>query len=368
MTRKISSERFTQLDALRAFAVLVVMIHHYRKTDFFLSGFGATLFFVLSGFFVTRTLLKLKNGITAGRLNITGALKTFYVKRWLRLWPLYYLVLALTLLLNVEHARSSILWNVAFLSNLQVLLTGNWNGRFSPLWSLSVLEQFYLVWPALVLLCPRQRMFSLVLCTIAMGPLYRLLCLVSDASPLYWCVVPFASFDQLGCGALLALCMEPDASKISRERIQWFAGAVCVPVFLVLLAGKSLKINPCGSAIYIGLIASFSFVWLVNRIVAGFTGWPKTVFESPLLCHMGRMSYSIFLLHNFTELLVPKYNFLRPVLESNYKAVLLIPLTLLLAHLSWCIVESPILSLRRKYSSAAPGHVAGEAVAASMAG
>jgi len=128
-----SSKRFAQLDTLRALAVTVVMLHHFRDTSFFLSGFGAILFFVLSGFFVTKTLIRFKGQITDGKIQTGTALKSFYLHRWLRIWPLYYLVLALTLILNVEYARSSFLWNAAFLSNLQVLVTGTWSGRFYPL-------------------------------------------------------------------------------------------------------------------------------------------------------------------------------------------------------------------------------------------
>ena len=76
-----SSKRISQLDSLRAFAIGIVLIHHYRDTRFFLSGFGATLFFVLSGFFATRTLLKLRQGVETGRTQTGQALKLFYFKR-----------------------------------------------------------------------------------------------------------------------------------------------------------------------------------------------------------------------------------------------------------------------------------------------
>jgi len=353
MSDRLSTARFAQLDTIRAFAVGVVMMHHYLDTRFFLSGFGATLFFVLSGYFVTKTLLRLKSEVSAGKTHGRAALRMFYFQRWLRLWPLYYLVLTLTLLLNVENARSSFLWNVTFLSNVHVLVMGSWDGRFSPLWSLSVLEQFYIVWPALVLLCPRRFLLPMTLVTIAIGPVYRLLCLFFDASPLAWCVVPCASFDLLGCGALLALCTRNVLSKIAQDRILWVAGRICAPVFLLLLLGKSMNINAPASAIYIGTIASFAFIWLIHRTSQGFTGRTRVILENPLLCHTGRMSYSIFLLHDFTELIVPKVGILRPILTSNFKAVLLIPLTVVLAHVCWRLIEIPILSFRRKYAAAA---------------
>ena len=354
MSDKNSSPRFAQLDTLRALAVSVVLVHHYRDTPFFLSGFGATLFFVLSGYFVTKSLLRLKTEVAAGKMHTASAFRTFYIHRWLRLWPLYYLVLALTLILGVDNARDSFLWNAAFLSNLHVLLTGSWTGRFSPLWSLSVLEQFYLVWPALIFCCPRRYLLGLTIATVAMGPLYRLLCLAFDASPLYWCVVPLASLDQLGCGALLALCNKDIVSKIAQQRIYWLAGRVCIPAFVLLLIGKCAGFNPAGSAIYVTTVASFAFLRLIHSTSVGYTGWLKAIFEMPILRHMGRMSYSIFLLHNFSELLVPRIGILRAILDSPYKGLLLFPLTILLAHIAWRIIEKPILALRHKHASQEP--------------
>ena len=353
MTTGTSPNRFAQLDTLRALAVCVVMIHHYRDTPFFLSGFGATLFFVLSGFFVTKSLIRLKSEIADGKTQTGFALRSFYLHRWLRLWPLYYLVLGLTLIMNVENARSSFLWNAAFLSNLHVLITGSWSGRFSPLWSLSVLEQFYLIWPTLILCCPRRHLLTLVMMTVAIGPFYRFLCFIFDASPLYWCVAPFASFDQLGCGALLALCTKDMVGKAWQARVYWAASRICVPIFALLLIGKILDFNPPGSSIYISTIASFAFIQLIHRTMQGYSGWLKIIFENRFLSHIGTMSYSIFLLHNFTELLVPKTAIFRAVLASDYKAMLLIPVTVLLAQIAWRIIEKPVLTFRRKYTAPA---------------
>jgi len=347
--------RVSQLDALRAFAIGVVMIHHYRDTRFFLSGFGATLFFVLSGFFATKTLLKLRSGVETGRASAVQSIKTFYLKRWLRLWPLYYLVLALTLVLGVENARSSLIWNAVFLSNIHVLMTGSWSGRFSPLWSLSVLEQFYMLWPAFIIFCPKKAMLPSILALIALAPLYRVGCFLANASPLYWCVVPCASFDQLGCGALLALCTEKAIGTTAAGMIHSVARNFFLPVFMVLLVCKSWNVELPFSAIYIGTVASFAFLWLVNRAARGFSGPVGRLMESPMLGHVGRMSYAIYLLHDFTELLVPRTGMVRLLLESNYKALLLIPLTILVAHIAWRFIESPILSLRRKYILAPVG-------------
>ena len=340
--------RSLQIDALRALAIGVVLIHHYRDTRFFLSGFGVILFFVLSSFFATRSLLRLKADVEENSISPGGALKKFYFNRWMRLWPLYYLVLLLTLWFRVENASSSFFWNATFLANVHVLVTGTWSGRFSPLWSLSVLEQFYLFWALVVILCPRQRLPAVLLSVTLAGPLYRLGCLWFSAAPVYWCVVPFASFDQLGCGALLALSMEKGLSLRGIQWLDWFSGKIATPVFLLLIAGKLAGFNPAYSAIYGSLAASFFFLRLTAKATEGRAGWPLNVLSVPWVCHIGRISYSIYLLHDFTELLMPRSGLAGSLMHSNYRALALIPLTVALAQVAWIFVEAPLISIRRK--------------------
>lgn len=340
--------RNAQLDALRAFAIGIVLIHHYQDTRFFLSGFGATLFFVLSGYFATKTLLRLKRGVEGGQVRVPQALKTFYFNRWMRIWPPYYLFLVLTVIAGVEGARTSFVWNAAFLANFQILREGDWTGPFSPLWSLSVLEQFYLFWPAVLFACPKKLLLPTILVLVSLAPLYRLGCYFTDASSLYWIVMPFASFDQLGCGALLALCSENLVAKAASDALLRAIRKLFVPLFLLIVLCKICNIElPCG-AIYISTIASFAFLSFINRVTKGIGGPLGWFMDHPFLGHIGRLSYSIFLLHDFTELLFPDTGFLGPLLKSNYRAFLLIPVTVLLAHISWRLIEAPLLALRKK--------------------
>lgn len=351
---KNASGRFAEVDVLRAFAVGIVMIHHFYSEKFFLAGFGVTLFFVLSSFFATNSLLRFKAKAEAGQMRRADGLQTYYIRRWLRIWPLYYLVLAVTALLGTAYARESFWWNAAFLSNVRLLVTGEWTGRFSHLWSLSALEQFYLIWPALILWCPRRRLVPLVLATISLGVLYDVGCAIFDLPPFYWFVVPVSSFNAFGAGALLSLCVANVPGEAAMRRIRWWTGWVCTPIFLALLAGKFFGYVPPGFTLYIGLVASLAFVHIIQRVMAGFSGpVGRWIFENRFLSHVGRMSYSIFLLHEFTELLIPKFPAVRAVLSSDYRIVLLMPCTILLAHLSWKFIESPVLAFRKKYRASA---------------
>ncbi|HWB60078.1 MAG TPA: acyltransferase [Chthoniobacteraceae bacterium] len=351
--------RFAGVDVLRAFAVGIVMIHHFYSEKFFLAGFGVTLFFVLSSFFATNSLLRFKDKLEAGQMRRGECLRTFYFRRWMRIWPLYYFVLAVTLVAGTDFARASFWWNAAFLSNVRLAATGEWPGRFSHLWSLSSLEQFYLLWPALVLWFPRKRLLPLALGTIALGLAYDLGCEIFNLSPLYWFVVPISSFNALGAGALLSLCAAKVPGDAAMARIRWWTGKVCAPVFVALLACKFFGCVPPGFTLYAGLIASLAFIHFIERVmtVPARSGPARMIFENRFLAHVGRMSYSIFLLHEFTELLIPKFPAVQAVLHSDYRIVLLMPCTILLAHLSWKFIESPVLALRGKFQ-ALPGYFA----------
>ena len=343
-----SRDRFQQLDALRAVAIVVVMLHHYINPPILLSGFGVTFLFVLSGYFATNTLLKLRLRMDEGRTDMGGAVKDFYMRRYLRICPMYFLVLLLTALFNVEGARDSLPWNAFFLANVQTVLSGEWNGRFSPMWSLSFLEQFYLIWPFMVLCVPRRRMVQVLLCMTAVGPAWRLICYWQNLSAIDWCVSPLSSCDAVGCGALLAVARMGLVGERVLPRLIWTARWIGLPGYLLLVWAKGIHQTPWYTEVMIPLLASLSFVWLADKASRGFEGVTGAVFNIPILAHIGRMSYSIFLLHTFTELLLPHIGVMGQMLDSNYRFLVLIPASVALASVSWYWIERPIMEMRRR--------------------
>ena len=107
-------------------------------------------FFVISGFLITGILLD--NRLQNSQSQI---LKQFYIRRFLRIFPLHYLVLLLGLVVNADSLRESWCWQVFYLSNIYFYLNG-WHGYFSHFWSLAVEEQFYLFWPLLIICLARR--------------------------------------------------------------------------------------------------------------------------------------------------------------------------------------------------------------------
>lgn len=173
-TRRAQSFYRPELDGLRFFAFFCVFIHHTLPThiEFYLERhipfgdfitsvaeagrFGVDLFFVLSAYLITELLLREKENF--GKVH----LKSFYLRRMLRIWPLYFLAIAIaTFLPHIDSTQTFPLrYVVAFL-----FLAGNWIVSFydfpesvmNALWSVSFEEQFYLFWPAVIALVRRAR-------------------------------------------------------------------------------------------------------------------------------------------------------------------------------------------------------------------
>ncbi len=162
-----SGEHLDQLDTLRAFAVTAVLIRHFwpeLQPGLDLGARGVHLFFVLSGFLITGILLRSRALVEDSGRGTGLAIRRFYIRRFLRIFPIYYLVLAVTWALGFPDVRSGIVWHLAYGSNILFAIENQWPPTTAHLWSLSVEEQFYLIWPLLMLLVPRRHLRTVIAC------------------------------------------------------------------------------------------------------------------------------------------------------------------------------------------------------------
>lgn len=134
--------RDQQLDGLRAVAVSMVLYAHFLAADgSHLGHLGVRLFFVLSGFLITRLLLDARD---AARFEPATALKSFYARRALRIFPPYFAVLAAVFFLDLERSKEVMAWHALYLSNFWYALQNEWTPWvLCHTWSLSIEEQFY---------------------------------------------------------------------------------------------------------------------------------------------------------------------------------------------------------------------------------
>src|SRR5579859_2038499 len=204
-------DRIPALDGLRGMAILLVLLLHATlaiepeaRTERFLAFWtsggwaGVDLFFVLSGFLITGILWD-----TKGR---SGFLRAFYARRALRILPLYYLVLAL-LIFAIGRGAIAGFEPLYWLHLSDFALAHGWfsDARYNGQWSLAIEEQFYLVWPALVLLLGRRRLLGICAILIGLALASRIALVFDGAASVAIYVLPWCRMDTLATGAALAL-------------------------------------------------------------------------------------------------------------------------------------------------------------------
>lgn len=335
--------RLPQLDGLRAVAVTFVMAFHFvpwidRVAP--LGSIGVRLFFVLSGFLITRILLASRSSTAVARSGHTtaAALRSFYVRRSLRIFPLFYLVLALAAAMNIGPVRSTFGWHATYLTNIYLFDRGAWHGSISHLWSLAVEEQFYLVWPWLVLLLPERRLPVTIAVMICVAPISRLLI----GGPMN-SVLPLSCVDSLGAGALLAL----PQTALQMRRIGLLLGVPLVAVSLALRSAGYLSV-PFEVALDLGV--SLTAAWIVGRAARGFGGRIGAFLTATPVVYLGTISYGLYLFHGFMPYVLGRY--VPGFVEMSWavRAVLLMMATLAAASCSWKLLETPFLRLKDRWS------------------
>jgi len=351
-----------QLDSLRAIAVLAVLYSHFfehRIGPFFTAnrrvvGFGAygvDLFYVLSGFLITGILLSSKDEIDQGLKSVAQCAKTFFIRRILRIFPIYYLILLIAFILAINPVRETILWHLFYLSNFYIAQQGRWVDAIGHLWSLSVEEQFYLIWPWIIFFTPRKRLLLVLIALIAIGPLYRFVCLLYHAPYIVSRVITLGCIDFFGIGALLAYLKKYNTTGYTANdfaRHGLLIGSVLFPLAILLLL-LVIK-NPVG--IFVKTCEALFFCGIIYKASEKFDGVIGKVLETKVLIYIGKISYGIYLYHNFVPFIIPAkiHNYYSRYLSYNYGVpILYTVLTIAIASISWFIIEKPINRFKRNF-------------------
>ena len=295
-----------QLDSLRALAVFTVMIHHW------LPGFlgfgpwgdlGVRCFFVLSGFLITGILLRARAAVESGRSSTGWQMRQFYIRRSLRIFPIYYLTLLAGVLVGMAVMRQTFWWHATYCSNIYFALLNRWEGYTSHLWSLSVEEHFYLIWPALVLLLPRKWLPSFFLASIAAGVLTRA-GLAATLGPEHITIKVLlpSCLDSLVAGALLAWAFSPASGLARSSANRWLQRSfpAVTALFLARCALDYFGIGKPFLAVAGPLIEAAFFTVVVARCAVGVPGLAGRALNLAPLQYLGRISYGLYLYHMFS--------------------------------------------------------------------
>lgn len=323
-----------QIDGLRTLAVAMVFVDHFVGVRVPLGTMGVLLFYVISGFLITGILFDLKEAVSEGLLSTPKALKLFYVRRFLRIFPLYYFCLAVLWLLNVPSVRQLIAWYLSYAINIRIALDPHWihfpaTGHF---WSLAVEEQFYLLWPFLILLLPKRHlrplMWGLIFVSLSFRAIERHFFHVNIITST---VLTPECFDYFSLGALLALKNPRDKALLRT------AGVFSIPLlafeialFILGRAGHfPWTIFELSCALVFFLVVSYAAEGLDN-VFGRFLAWKPVVY-------LGMISYGLYVYH------LPVYQLV------SWQPIPAVLITIAVASLSWHFYEKPINSLKRRF-------------------
>ena len=349
-----------QLDALRGFAILAVLFQHFYGSqigiDLPIGEWGVQLFFVLSGFLITGILLNCRDSANQGRTERKLQLRQFYIRRALRILPLFYLVVLGAALINIRPLRQDLFWHLSYASNIMLALKGSWAGPASHLWSLAVEEQFYLLWPWLILWLPTRYLKPAIVLTIALAPLYKAIGYGIGLNPVALYVLTIACLDALGIGALLALYrhhnLEIYEDLTRDEPYSWLAFAAgCGAIISCVFWQNHYFVQVAGTA-----SATLFFAWLIHRASVGIGGAAGSLLTWKPLLYLGQISYGLYLFHKFMSIIVPRaFGALRLPFpqEPATQALLMIALTIAVASVSWFVFERPINNLKKRFKYSA---------------
>ena len=347
----MSAGRDQQLDGLRAIAVILVLYAHFLSAnDSYWGHVGVRLFFVLSGFLITRLLLDARSSAEFKSLPALGA---FYMRRLLRIFPPYFAMLGFVWLIELEQSRGVLVWHALYLSNFWYAQQDAWTPWvLCHTWTLAIEEQFYLVWPLLILLAPRHRIKQICVAVIVFSLVYRFYWPFTGTPSVARDVLPPASMDALGAGALLAAYRTRNSTLPHWLRRSWVPLAAA---FLLLLWFAPAQPTPVEAwARWIGLeifplVPMVAIVWFCsNRIQTGI----GRVLELPPLVALGRISYGVYLYHALVLALVVRAQPWTPVNVSDQglgRFLIAGAATLVLASVSWLAFEKPINGLKRHF-------------------
>ncbi|NIG17419.1 acyltransferase [Pantoea sp. Al-1710] len=344
------------LDGLRAIAVSMVLIQHYIFNYYLeksneLGGVGVSIFFVISGFLITSILLKQKDRDD----YLWYKFSSFYVRRFLRIVPVFYIIITIGVCFNLYwFTEISPIWHYLYATNIYIFLTQDWVGYTGHFWSLDVEEQFYLIWPALILLSPKNKVVYVILATFLLGMVFTPLTSFFGLAEKKFYALPFTHFDTISAGALLAWAVyNKKIYNIPRKGVKVTLNLSLIVFVITYFSTQIFQSHKNYGAntqlMYMALLV-FS-VCIVYYLYAYEKSRVKDFLEFKPLALMGKISYAFYLIHNLVPEMYVGTRF-TPVSSHSINNVFVWSVTsFALASISWVLIERPILSKKDSVES-----------------
>ena len=315
---------------------------------------GVDFFFLISGFLITYLLLVERKEL--GNIN----LKKFYLRRILRIWPLYFFIILCTpLIIRITAMTEPIYsWTALFANNFQAIflsdtLVNNLPAAsqypFMHFWSICVEEHFYLVWPLLLFFVPTKKLswcFAILILSSIAFRAWAFTLAVHPFEQINWNTL--SKIDTLAIGGWMALIhfQKPFQLKISNvSRILFF-----LTFFALLTFSEAKKYSSVLEAMFKNYLYTFPFAFILIWYLFDKKAWFN--FSSKNFIHyLGKISYGIYIYHNILFLFVIKLVIFRFDLRSLPLFCILYPLMVIgVAALSYEVLEKPFLKLKDRLS------------------
>ncbi len=341
-----------QLDGLRFVAIFGVLLDHFgldMPSELHYGQLGVRLFFILSGYFITLSLWKEQVALGTAARSIVKFAGAFYLKRFCRIAPAYYFVLVLGLLLGYPEVREGIFFHLTFTTNFYIVQTGEWPGVVSYFWTLAVQEQFYLLWPFVILLFPRSRFYPAMVLFLLSAILFRLICIETNIPVIAkWTMLP-GCIDSFAAGAIVA------GLRLQNFTLRAFSlparCLIALLAFSCVISARALGFLPETSpfvAVSETLDTTF-LVWIFVNVLDGLPGPFGKFLASRPLTYLGKISYGLYIYHVFIIVIVD------PLLQARGLSIqadpwtcatILSTLTIAAAIVSYHLLERPFLRIK----------------------
>ena len=291
--------RNTQLDGWRAFAVLGVMWLHWAPKEWrgwFPFEIGLFFFLTLTGFLITRILLRERTaGEESGEKWRRRTYLHFQKRRMLRILIPCYVAMLFAIVVGAPDIRAH--WPAYFghWSNFHMAFLEKWPSGTAHYWTLALQFQFYLVWPLVVFLAPQRFLAGVMLLCVAAGPLSRAVLAWWHPEIHHSEAVTITALDYFGVGGLLALAINR-GMKAGDWRLGLAAASAFAGYAVLYVRGRFDQPVP-GFCHLQQTLVSVVFAGLISATLKGFDGIIGITLDHPVVQHVGRLSFGLYLFH-----------------------------------------------------------------------
>jgi peptidoglycan/LPS O-acetylase OafA/YrhL len=353
---KPSSRHILGLNGLRALSVIAIFLTHKWGLRYYIGPMSVWTFLAISGFLLIVEMDQQRIAIESGDGGVRTALRVFFTKRAIRIFPAYFGILALLFLLRRYYAWAGpdlgFRYHFFYLSNFWISYVSPNGGPFGVLWTLAEEQQFYAFAPFIFLLAPSRSHIAVCLIIVCLAAIAHLAMQQFGVSPLARFMTSPWNFAIICLGGAAGILRrDPRFVRIMRG---WPALAICVGG-IIAYTGVWTPENAEAPTQAAPLFA-------VSCALAGLVAWVSVNQDSLLvrglewrpLEHLGVISYGFYLIHNFVPnplgRVLPLYFGVTasPMLASSLGVAFVFILTYGLAHLSWTHFERPLLGLRSR--------------------